>query len=66
MPSNGTAVDTKLSLISRRAREHPTERFNNLLHLFTVEFLRDCFLSLHKDAAAGIDQVTYDDYAQDG
>jgi RNA-directed DNA polymerase len=64
MPSNGIAVATKLALISQRAHEHPTERFNNLLHLLSVEFLRDCFLSLRHDAAAGIDHVTYQEYAQ--
>ena len=64
MPCNGSTVDTTLALISQRARDHPTERFNNVLHLFTVEFMRDCFQSLRQDAAAGIDQVTYEEYAQ--
>ena len=58
MLSNGTAVDTKWSWISRRVREHPAERCNHRLPLFTVECFRDCFLSLRKEAAVGIDHVT--------
>lgn len=64
MRSHGVAVATKLSWIAQRAREHPAERFSNLLHLLTPEFLRECFLSLRTDAAAGVDRVTYQDYAR--
>ena len=59
MLRNGENRDTTLSRIAERARRDTTATFNNLLSVLTVEFLAACFCRLRKDAAAGVDHVTY-------
>ena len=39
--------------------------FTTLAHLMDVEFLREAYFSLRKDAAPGVDDVTHSDYAID-
>ena len=46
---------TILALVSRRARQEPHFVFTSLAHLLNVEFLRECYRSLGKEKAAGID-----------
>ena len=52
----------KLSLISRKARQDETCRFNNLMHLVNEWSLKSCFYMLKKNKAPGIDHVTLEDY----
>ena len=40
-------------------------RFTNLMHHLTLELLTSSFFDLKKNAAAGIDEVTWREYAQD-
>ena len=53
---------TKLSLISGRVRRDRTFRFCSLAHLLDVEFLRDCYASLNRNKAVGIDSVSWQEY----
>jgi group II intron reverse transcriptase/maturase len=58
-------VATKLQRIAEKARQEPSLRFNNLFYLMNDELLRGCFQGLNKNAAAGIDKVTKEKYAED-
>jgi group II intron reverse transcriptase/maturase len=64
MLSNREMVGTKLQRIGEKARTDATCRFTSLFHLMNVELLRECFESLRKDAAAGIDKVTKEEYRE--
>ncbi len=64
MPSHGANAATRLHRIAHRARQEPTATFDNLLSLLTVEFLADCFHALRKDAAVGVDRVSWEEYAE--
>jgi len=60
----GEPVATKLQRIAEKARREPSFRFHNLYYLMNEELLRECFQRLRKDAAAGIDEVTKEEYAE--
>jgi RNA-directed DNA polymerase len=57
-------VATKLQRIAEKARQEPSLKFTNLFYLMNDELLRGCFQRLRKNAAAGIDEVTKEDYAE--
>jgi len=57
-------VGTKLRRIAEKARREPNFKFTSLYHLMNEELLRGCFKRLRKDAAAGIDKMTKDMYAE--
>jgi len=61
---SGEPVATKLQRIAEKARQEPSFRFTNLYYLMNEELLRGCFQRLKKDAAAGIDNVTKEMYAE--
>jgi group II intron reverse transcriptase/maturase len=48
--------------VRRVARERKQERFTALLHHVTVELLRESFQALRKNAAPGVDGVTWREY----
>ncbi len=52
----------KLSLISDHARRDHGFQFTSLIHLLNVEFMRDCYNSLNRNKAVGIDEVSWEDY----
>lgn len=54
----------KLSLISERAHEEPDAQFTSLAHLLNKGFLRDCYDSLARNKAVGIDGVTWQEYGE--
>jgi group II intron reverse transcriptase/maturase len=56
---------TKLSLISGRARLDRQFRFTSLAHLLDAAFLRDCYQSLNKNKAVGIDHISWQEYGVD-
>jgi hypothetical protein len=62
--SSGEPVATKLRRIAEKARKEPSFRFTSLYHLMNEEHLRGCFQRLRKNAAAGIDNVTKEMYAE--
>src|SRR5665647_1660915 len=61
---SGEPVATKLHRIAEKARKEPEFKFTSLYHLLNEELLRGCFQRLRKDAAAGIDKMTKDMYAE--
>jgi RNA-directed DNA polymerase len=54
----------ELSRIAELAKEDPERKFCSIAHLLTPEALYEAFLSLRKDASAGVDRVTYRDYEE--
>ena len=54
----------KLSLISGHARRDPDFQFTSLAHLLDVEYLRDCYNSLNRNKAVGIDNVSWEEYGK--
>ena len=49
--------------IAELAKEDAERRFSSIAHLLTVEALHEAFGDLRKDASAGVDRVTYAEYA---
>src|SRR5512137_1343165 len=64
VPSSEESVVTKLRRIAEKARKEPSFKFTSLYHLMNEELLRECFGRLRKDAAAGIDDMTKEEYAE--
>lgn len=62
--SSGEPVATKSRRIAEKARKEPGFKFTSLYHLMNEELLRECFKRLRKDAAAGIDEMTKEQYAE--
>jgi RNA-directed DNA polymerase len=63
-PSGEKDVLTGLQRVRRTAKERKQERFTTLLHHVTVDLLRESFASLKKQAAPGVDGVTWEEYEQ--
>ena len=61
---SGEPVATKLRRIAEKARKEPSFKFSSLYHLMNEELLRECYGRLRKDAAAGIDNMTKAEYAE--
>ena len=55
---------TKLALISERARKEPKLQFTSLAHLLNERFLKECYYSLGRDRASGIDGVSWKEYGR--
>jgi len=58
-------VSMKLARIAEQSKRNPTMVFTTLAHLMDEEFLKEAFGQLRKNAAAGVDQVTAKEYAED-
>jgi RNA-directed DNA polymerase len=54
-----------LDRIRKAAKERKEERFTALLHHITVDSLEEAFRELRKNAAPGVDGVTWEDYETD-
>ena len=52
----------ELDRLTKLAREDPGRKFFSIAHFLTPQALYEAFLSLRKDASAGVDHVTYADY----
>ena len=59
---SGERVSQGLSGVRRVARERKQEQFTALLHHVTVNLLRESFDALKKNAAPGVDGVTWREY----
>jgi len=55
---------SKLSSISYCAKSDPAFEFLSLAHHLNVEFLKDCYLSLDRNKAVGIDRVSWAEYGK--
>jgi group II intron reverse transcriptase/maturase len=58
-------VSSALGRVRRAAEKDKDVRFTALLHHVTVDRLRSAYEALSRDAAAGVDGVTWQDYGQD-
>lgn len=58
------SVSQGLNRVRQTAKERKKERFTALYHHLTVELLRESFSWLKRDAAPGVDGVTWEDYEQ--
>jgi RNA-directed DNA polymerase len=59
---SGARVSQGLNGVRRVARERRQERFTALLHHVTVDLLRESYDALQKNAASGVDGVTWRGY----
>jgi RNA-directed DNA polymerase len=57
-------VTTALQRIGQRAKEKSEERFTNLLTHLQPPLLKQAYLSLRKDAAVGVDEITWHEYGE--
>ena len=66
-PALGVEQDmqTSLRVIANQAKEDKGRRFTNLSKILTKENLKENFKILNKKAAAGIDGVSYQEYAKE-
>jgi group II intron reverse transcriptase/maturase len=55
-------MSTDINRIAELAKEDPKRQFSSIAHLITVAKLYEAFRGLRKDASAGIDGVTYEQY----
>ena len=58
-------VSQALERVRQAARLRKKDRFTALLHHVDVDLLRLAFLALKRDAAPGVDGVTWQDYEAD-
>jgi RNA-directed DNA polymerase len=56
---NRESVKQALDRVRRAARQRKKERFTTLFHHITIDLLWLSFLALKRDAAAGVDGVTW-------
>lgn len=63
--SSSKRISTKLERIAKLAKEMPGVALTTLAHHIDVEWLREAFRRTRKDAAPGIDDQTWHDYARD-
>ena len=59
---SGARVSQGLQGVRQRARENKQERFTALLHHVTVERLGESYATLKRNAAPGVDGVTWAEY----
>jgi RNA-directed DNA polymerase len=62
---SGPSISQGLWRVREAAKRNKKIRFNALLHHVTTSFLRDCFYALKRQAAPGVDGVTWQEYEQD-
>jgi RNA-directed DNA polymerase len=62
---NRESVTQALDRVRQAARTRKKERFTALLHHVDIELLRTAFLALQRDAAPGVDGLTWWDYEAD-
>jgi len=61
---DGQDALTFLERVGQRAKEKKEERFNNLLSHIKVPLLKEAYQRLRKDAASGVDGVTWSEYGE--
>src|ERR1700759_158465 len=59
------SVSQALERIRQVARQRKKERFTSLFHHISIELLRLAFFALKRDAAPGVDGLTWRDYEAD-
>ena len=56
------SVSQALERIRQVAKERKKERFTALFHHISIDLLDEAFFELKQDAAAGVDDLTWQDY----
>ncbi len=56
------SVSQRLDRVRKAARQRKKEKFTALLHHIDLDLLLESFLALKRKAAAGVDQVTWENY----
>jgi RNA-directed DNA polymerase len=64
-PATDPALDQRVERVARVPRRDKRTRFTALLHHVTTERLRDSYYALRRDAAPGVDGVTWQEYEPD-
>src|SRR5947199_2227490 len=59
------SVSQALDRIRKVAKEKKKERFTALFHHINTELLEEAFFELEKNAAPGVDRLTWEDYEAD-
>jgi RNA-directed DNA polymerase len=59
------SVSQALERIRQAAKRSRKEKFTTLFHHLGTDLLREAFFALTRDAASGVDGLTWQDYAQD-
>ena len=54
-----------LNRVRKAARQEKKEKFTALFHHLSIDLLREAFLALKRDAAPGVDGLTWQTYAAD-
>jgi len=62
---SGSSVSQGLWRVREAAKRNKKIRFSALLHHVTTSLLRNCFYALKRQAAPGVDGVTWQEYEQD-
>jgi len=57
-------VSQGLEGVRQAAKERKQEKFTALLHHLTIDLLRESFYRMKRSAAAGVDEMTWNEYAQ--
>lgn len=57
-------ASSALDRVRQAARRDGKQRFSNLLHHVTTSLLWEAYISLKRDAAAGVDEVTWEQYGE--
>ena len=60
--TESVGTEFKLSLIAQHAERNPELQFTSLAHLLNEEFLKQCFYSLNRNKATGLDNVGWYEY----
>lgn len=63
--SSSESISTKLRRVAELARKAPGMMFTTLAHLIDVDFLHEAYRRTRKNAAAGIDGKTAEEYGKD-
>ena len=58
-------VSQALQRVRQAARQRKKEKFTALLHHLSIDLLREAFLALKRDAAPGVDDLTWPTYSAD-
>jgi group II intron reverse transcriptase/maturase len=59
-----TGALTCLQRIGQRAKQKSKERWTNLLSHIKAPLLKEAFMRLRRNAAAGVDEITWDEYGE--
>jgi retron-type reverse transcriptase len=57
-------VSTKLQRIAEQAANEPSKVFTNLMNLVDMDFLKEAYQKIQKDAAPGLDGITARQYGE--